>query len=333
MLEAYSIGGTRSITFKTIAHHIRLTGSAFEGRGYDPDASNFFWRNLEKSLYDAARITVYGTSRKIGRPLRQLADTWNLRVEDEGQDSREGGRVFLGYLPRLGEAAPQLFEQKSLFSDDLSQEDTVFDWLGDVTQAVWRQELGSARVDADLLGQLVKYKSAGRYGLENALIQTRRYQGEDVRFNKELAIKAEAMVVDTPASRIAKLKGFLNQTAYLDRSLQLNLDNGQKLRVHWEPEDLTGVSENFGKNVLVEGTLQFRPNGLPLILVADRIREATSKDQVWSKLPYMEANGLPQGRHMLRPEEVNPLQRLAGILDGQVDDETFSRMVEDFSRA
>ena len=102
-----------------------MKGSAFEGRGYEPGASAFFWKNLEKSLYDAARITVYGSSRRLGRPLRELSDAWDLRIEDEGVDSKRGGRVFLALLPTIGEAAPKLFDQPTLFGDTWNPEDTV----------------------------------------------------------------------------------------------------------------------------------------------------------------------------------------------------------------
>lgn len=320
------------MTFNTIEHPIRLTGSAFEGRGYDPGASAFFWRNLEKSLFDAARITVFGSSRRIGRPLRELSDAWALRIEDEGPDAKLGGRVFLALLPTIGDAAPKLFEQRSLFGDTLNRDDTVLDWLGDVTAAVWREDRESTLLDTVLLSQLAKYKRASIKGLKEADIQTRRYHKHPVRVNAELGTKAEELVHETPPAQVARIKGFLNQMAYLERSLQLNLDAGHKLRVLWEPENIEEIKALLGRHVLLEGKLEFRPNGQPLILLADRVREATERDEAWSQVPRAAAAAQPKAR-LLLPNEANPLEKLSGILDGRVDDEQFTRMVEEFSRA
>jgi hypothetical protein len=320
-----------SKTFTTIEHPIHLRGSAFEGRGYDPGASAFFWRNLEKSLYDAARITVFGSSRRIGRPLKELSTAWALRIDDEGPDTRAGGRVFLALLPKVGEVAPRLFQQRSLFGDDLNPEDTVLDWLGDVTSAVWHEERDSELLDAEILTQLAKYKRSAIEGLDDAVIETRRYRGEPVHLNAALGTRAEDLVQETPPAKIARIKGFLNQMAYLERSLLLNLGTNQKLRVLWEPEDIDDVKPLLGRQVLLEGKLEFRPNGQPLILLADRVREATDRDDVWRELPRS-APALRRQSRRLQPEERHPLEELNGILDGQVSDEEFTRMVEEFSR-
>ncbi len=242
--------------------------------------------------------------------------------------------MFTAYLPRLGDAAPQLFNQKSLFGENLNPNDTVLDWLGDVTAAVWNQERDSNRLDADLLGHLAKYRSSGKHGLERATIQTQRYSAtKRVQVSEELASRAEALVIQTPNSQIAKIRGFLDQMAFLDRSLLLRLESGQKLRVLWQPESLTEVSPHFGKNVLIEGALQYRPNGSPQILVADRIREATERDRTWGDLPSAQTTESRRHRTLLKPGELNPLQKLGGVLDGQVDDDAFARLVEEFSRA
>ncbi|HRF60888.1 MAG TPA: hypothetical protein PLH94_13365 [Fimbriimonadaceae bacterium] len=232
----------------------------------------------------------------------------------------------------IGDAAPKLFEQRSLFGDPLNPEDTVLDWLGDVTTAIWREERDSTLLDSALLTQVAKYKGAEKKGLEEAEISTRRFRATPVQVNSELGTRAEGLVHETPPTQIARIKGFLNQMAYLERSLSLNLDEGQRLRVLWEPEDIDEVKSLLGRQVLLEGKLEFRPNGQPLILVADRVREATARDDAWSELPRSAPALLRQSR-LLQPSETNPLKRLSGILDGRVSDEEFTRMVEEFSRA
>lgn len=240
--------------------------------------------------------------------------------------------MFLALLPTIGDAAPQLFEQRTLFGDDLNPEDTVLDWLGDVASAVWHGERSSALLDSELLTQLAKYKRSASEGLEDAVIKTRRYGTKPVHVNTDLGTRAEGLVQETPSAQVARIKGFLNQLAYLERSLLLNLGGSQKLRVLWEPEDIDEVKPLLGRQVLLEGKLEFRPNGQPLILLADRIREATAKDDAWVELPRSATALLRQSR-LLQPSETNPLKKLSGILDGHVSDEEFTRMVEEFSRA
>lgn len=283
-------------------------------------------------MFDAARITVYGSSRRTGRPLRELSEAWNLRIADEGPDSRLGGRVFQALLPPVGEAAPKLFQQRSLFGDDLNPKDTVLDWLGDVTSAIWDEQRESHLLDVELLNQLSKYKRSSTEGLEDATITTRRHRTKPVHVNSQLGLKAESLVQQTPPKQVVRIKGFLNQVAYLERSLLLNIDRNQKLRVLWEPDDIDEIKALLGSDVLLEGKLEFRPSGQPLILVADRVRAATEKDESWSQVPRAQIS-LHHRSRLLMADEKNPLEKLKGILDGQVEDEQFARMVEEFSRA
>jgi hypothetical protein len=234
-------------------------------------------------------------------------------------------------LPRLGDAAPKLFEQKSLFGDDLSQDDTILDWLGDVANAVWNGDRDSDRLDADLLGQLGRYGKSAALGFSDASIQTRRYRRVEVRLNSELAAKATALVTDTPAAQRTRVKGVLNTIAFLDRGVQLNLEGGTRLRVLWSPEDLEPLRHHWGQAVLLEGLLEHKPNGRPLILIADAIRAATVQDEFWRDLPSAAGSSAGASRIRIPHGTENPLARLRGVLDGVVDDATFAEMVEAFS--
>jgi hypothetical protein len=240
--------------------------------------------------------------------------------------------VFSAYLPSLGEAVPKLFEQQSLFGDDLNPEDTVFDWLGDVTSAVWQEQRGSDRLDTDLLRHLTRFRNAPK-GFESASIVTRRYRHDSVCLNQELGGRAERLVNETPKAQRTRIKGTLNQIAYVERGLLLNLSGGARLRVLWDSEDVEALRGHWGHEVLLEGVLQYKPNGQPQVLVADSIRAATSQDGFWKDLPQaIHRQERIVGRDLMGGK-ANPLERLRGVLDGDIDDDTFSRMMEEFSRS
>lgn len=304
-----------------------LRGRAFTGRGYEPEAANFFWRNLEKSLYNAARITIYGASRKIGRPLQQLSDAWRLRVEDQGLDSKADGRIFTALLPSVGDAIPQLFHQKLLFGETLNPNDTVLDWLGDITGDVLHAERDSSRIDTDLLNQLSKYGDGKKHGLEDASFHRARSSNGVIHLNEDLAIKADELVQETPPARRTRIKGVLNQIAFLDHGAQLNLKSGSNLRILWEPENLEPLRDLWGQEVLAEGVLEYKPNGQPLILIADAIRLGVPQDSLWHELPEVAPlNRVMEPKASFRYDK-NPLAKLRGIFD-DMDEKTFLEMVE-----
>ena len=314
--------------FNTIEHQITLRGRAFAGRGYDPTATAFFWKNLRKSLYGATRITVYGASKKIGRPLHELSDVWNFRVEDEGADSNVDGHAFTALLPRVGDVIPQLFTQSSLFGDSLNPDDTVMDWLGDVANAVWDDQRDSNRLDVDLLNQLAHLRGSSKVGLEDALIRTGRYHAKQVHLNEELGERAEALVMETPLPRRTRILGFLDAMAFSDRGVQLILKSGAKLRVLWNMDDLESLRDHWAQEVVLEGVLQYKPNGQPQVLIAEAIRKGNAQDTLWQELPVT-----PPLNRMIEPNghlryDKNPLANLRGIFDLDVDDLRFAELVE-----
>ena len=323
---------TRGDAISLVEHPIRITGAAFEGRGVEPDVEHYFWRRLERSLIDAARITVYGASRKVGRSLKGLEDAWALRKQDEGPDAKRGGRTFLALLPRLGDAAPRLFEQGSLFGETLDPDDTVLDWTAAIAASVLDERTDSARLDTNLLTHLAGFRQP-KGGFEAALIRPRTGGGGEVRFDETLGERAQGLVVKTPAAQRTRVKGTLNQMSYYERGLLLHLSGGSRLRVVWDGDDLDALRSLWGREVTVEGLLQFKPNGGPQALVADAIRAATPQDGFWDRLP--EPFGVaahPEGG-LLRHGEIPPLRRLRGIFEGEMDDEELVRRIGEFSRA
>lgn len=239
--------------------------------------------------------------------------------------------MFLALLPKIGEAAPHLFDQPSLF-EPYDPNDTVLDWFGDVTSAVLSNDRDSQLLDSDLLGQFAKYRNLTRHGISEASIKTRRYRNaRKLIMTDELGEKAQTLVIANPASKRTRLVGVLDKVAFLDRVLFIQMDDGARVRILWTPDDLEPIRELWGKKVMLGGTLQFRPNGAPQVFIAEAIEAASDTHSVWAKVPKAETlvrAGSAQLR--LRKGEVNPLKQLRGVLDGQVTDDEFAQMVAEF---
>jgi len=276
-------------------------------------------------------MTVYGASRKVGRSLRELEQAWHFRYEDLGKNSMSDTYGFNVLLPRLGEVAPRLFEQQSLFAE-LNPDDTVLDWFGDVTSAVNEENRDSQLLDSDILGQFANYRNLTRNGISQVSIGTRRYEASGrLILTDNLGEKAQSLVIENPESKRTRLVGVLDKVAFLDRVLWIQLLDGSRVKVLWSPEDVEPIRLFWGSKVMMGGTLQYRPNGTPQVFVAEAIEAGTDVSTVWDKLP--EAKLLPKAgstRRQLRPDEINPLGELRGVLDGKFTDEEFEKMVQEF---
>lgn len=311
-----------------------MEGPAFAERGIDPLAPEFFWKHLRLALHDSARVRVYGASRKIGRSLRQLEDAWTFRVEDLGKDSRADSHGFNILLPKLGDAAPKLFEQPDLFGS-IDPDDTVLDWFGDVANALGAEDTNSPLLDADILSRLGKFNGLTKHGIRQAQLETRRYRAKRfLSLNDALGSRAQSMVLANPAPRRTRIVGILDKVAYLDKVLLLQLADGAKLKVLWSSEDLEPIRALWGNKVMLGGVLQYRPNGTPQIFVAETVQRASEGTSIWDELPgSAEALYMVKNHGSLLPGELNPLTKLRGLLDGEIATSDFSEAVAEFCRS
>lgn len=285
-------------------------------------------KRLPEILRDAARMRLYASSRKIGRPglvVEQALDLWFGEVRE---DKATGGTAVTARVPSLGEAAPKLFEQGVLWEDGLRKEDTVFDLLGDAVADVRGEDRDSSRYDEPMLRRL---KRVLKDGPESVRFVSPRYQpNHPVIVDEAVAEAAERLAASTPPNTRTRIVGKLEAVFFDSRAFRLILANGMPLRGVWAPEDPEPLRPLWGREVLVEGQVHFKPTGAPLALQADAIRLAQVQDSLWAAIPQPRQ---PAGDGKTAPlsRDRNPLAAVWGILADQGSDEQFLRELEALS--
>ncbi|MDX2065418.1 MAG: hypothetical protein SFX74_06720 [Fimbriimonadaceae bacterium] len=318
----------RELIFKAISHSITLRGPAFATPGHDPRALSYVWRSLESCLRATATHAVYGAV-PTGRTNKIPAAAWEFRIGDFQQDVPSATGRYQLLLPTLGEAAPRVFEQGSLF-ESLRPEDTALDCLGDFAAAVMRQDRDSEWLAPETLRQLSWLNQLGRYGLSDTSVTSRRYAIAPILFDATLLRHASELERANPATRRVRLAGLLDSVAYMDRVLRLRLSSGTPLRVLWKPTEVESLCANWGRRVLLDGTLHYGPNGRPRRLDATAIQPAADGPSIWDSVPEPLLRTRDGIDRAVRPSRVSPLAAMEGVLDGEMDDEAFARYAANF---
>ena len=312
---------------KNIDHRIVLTGPEFEGTFFRPEAMALVERRLPEALRDAARMRVFASSRKIGRPGRIVETALDLWFGDVREDPESGGTAITARVPTLGDAAPQIFDQGVLWDDGLRKEDTVFDLLGDVVNDVRRQNRDSNRYDQALLRRLRRVLPEGT---DTVQFVSPRYHERPVLVDEDLTEAADRLAAETPPDVRTRVVGKLEAMFFDSRAFRLVLDNGVRFRGLWVPDDPEPLHTLWGKRVLLEGRVKFKPTGAPLGIEAEAIRPAVERDALWAAVPQPRLVSSPPSPIALSAER-NPLAAIWGLLADEGSDEQFLQELEAMS--
>jgi hypothetical protein len=115
---------------------------------------------------------------------------------------------------------------------------------------------------------------------------------------------------------VDRVVGFLDSFTISTRTCVLKLADGTSLKGNVGPNvDQDRLKTLLGLDVVVEGTVAFRPSGRPLRIEIDHVAAATARDQLWQRTPRGELAG---EQLMLPSDELGPL---FGQWPGDEDDE------------
>lgn len=306
---------------------ITLQGEAFEGFWIRPEAGEVFVRKTFAALRDATRFQILRTARKAGRPFEFLSRVWDAK-QAPWQQNEKGETVFVFRVPTLETAAPVLFEQKTLFEDDvLNPNWTAFDLLGQVVASVQDQSPKDSTIGYGMLQSLHDYRQALRSGLKSASFPFKSKEKEIAVIDDRLTIKASQAMSATPSPKLVRLVGRLDMLRMSDHLFQLIAEGNTRIRGLWTPDRLT-LKPFLGEDVLVEAVAAYRPNGSIAFLEAKAIRRATDSDAPFRRLPIM----VSQLR--LQDSTTMPLNSFAGIKGkwpGDDSDETINALLQEIS--
>jgi hypothetical protein len=238
---------------------------------------------------------------------------------------------MIARVPTLGDAAPKLFEQGVLFDDGLKPTDTVFDLLGDVITDVSEGNRSSRLFDSAMLQTVANYDRARKIGLAEMRFALPNRTIDHSFVNKQVIDLAKQLQEETPKAQRVRIMGRLDALFYENQTFVLQLVDGTRLRGAWMKDSPEPLRDLWGRDVLIEGQVQFKPNGDPLALEAEVISLASERDRFWSQLPVP----LPKvtkkpTRPALRPTK-NPWDLVVGIWPGNESEDEFAALVEGVS--
>src|SRR5688572_21974512 len=97
-------------------HFVDLQGPGSFGRFARPEAVGLVLSRIKPAVRESVRMRVLGSSRRVGRPLRELSAAWDIRYGGQTRGPDDSTRLVFR-APSLRRAAPRVFEQGVLFDD------------------------------------------------------------------------------------------------------------------------------------------------------------------------------------------------------------------------
>lgn len=92
--------------------------------------------------------------------------------------------------------------------------------------------------------------------------------------------------METPAPKVDRIVGVLDSLTMSTRTIVLKLADGLALKGNAGTNiDLESVKGLLGTEVVVEGTVAFRPSTRPLWIEIDYVAATTKRDILWTRTP------------------------------------------------
>jgi hypothetical protein len=219
---------------------------------------------------------------------------WLERASDIrtlGFEQREGHSVLHVKAPKLGDAAPDLFEQQRLWPGLASPEDTAIQLMGRVGEVVRRNEASSDVYDKPLLRHFTNWRTLFRRQVKEVRLPGAAGTSAQTILDQTVAENAQQLSAQTPAPRQIRIVGKLDMIRHSTRSFVLVLENGQEVRGILLEGDLAILQHHFGKEITVFGKAIYRPSGSLLRVDAQELIETSEGREVFSSIP--EAMSIP----------------------------------------
>lgn len=270
-------------------------------------------RDLVDLLLDGAsratRLVVEGRSIARGTTPWWLSESSELRMTA----LREGSLALAVSARPLAEVAPAIFGANTETETPVAAGETAVDLLMSAIDDALRGQRDSDRLDYGMLQTLTKSKSI--FGRGATRLRISRGAQSAIEFGDEEVSTFQRLALETPAPKVDRVVGVLDSLTMSTRTAVLKLTDGVTLKGNVGANiDLESVKGLLGTEVLVEGTVAFRPSARPLRIEIDHVATATKQDIVWTRTPRGEL-----GQQLILP--VDAMSSYFGQWPGDEDDE------------
>jgi hypothetical protein len=268
----------------------------------------------------AARLAAEGRSTARGTAPGWLGDSSDIRMVG----FREGSLALDVTARSLAELAPNIFAAVGSAEAVVTEGETAFDLLMNAVDDALHGRRDSDRLDFGMLQTLVKSKSI--FGRGATQLRITRTDGRAIVFSEAEVETFQRLATETPAPRVDRLVGVLDSLTMSTRTTVLNLYDGLSLKGNVGTNvDLGLVKSLLGSEVVVEGTVAFRPSTRPQRIEIDHVALAASRDRLWKRTPKGEL-----GQQQLALP-VDDLSSYFGQWPGEEDDEQVFAALKEFA--
>jgi hypothetical protein len=267
-----------------IDQQIVLETDAPYGEAVPLSISSRLFRRLEDTARPCVRMVIEGTSAHAGAPPAWLERASEIRTI--GFSAKNGFSILHIKAATLGSAAPELFEQPSLWPGIVSPEETALQVIAKISDAVRNKETGQDFYDPALLKHFSHWKGVFDYQLSRLRFprSTQSLSPETI-LDAQIPEAARQLSIQTPPPRQVRVVGKLEFIRHSTRSFGLLLQDGREVRgvlIDGTPELL---QHHFGKEITVLGKAIYRPSGTLLRIDTQEILQTTEGKSAFSSVP------------------------------------------------
>lgn len=248
--------------------------------------SSALLRRLEDTARPCVRMAIEGSSASVGAPPGWLERASDIRTL--GFSERGGLSILHLKAPTLGDAVPEVFNQKTLWPGMASPEDTAIQLIGKVSSVVRQQEAASDLYDQPLLRHLTHWQPLFKRQVKELQLPATSSVPADtapVTLDINVVENARALSARMPTPRQIRVIGKLDMVRHSTRSFGLILSRGEEVRGVLVDSDPALLQQYFGKEITVFGRAIYRPSGSLLRIDAQEIVDTVEGREAFSTIP------------------------------------------------
>jgi len=267
-----------------IEQQILLRTESSYGQDVPLSVSSPLLRRLENTARPSLRMVLEGTSGSAGASPAWLDRASDIRTL--GFSGKNGVSILHLKVPKLGEAAPKLFEQRSPWPTFASPDDTALQVIGRIAAAVRQRETSSDLFDRPLLKRFSAWSGLFKQELRSVGFPVANAHGDLIaQMDQEVAASAQLLSDQTPLPRQVRVVGKLDMVRDSTRSFGLLLDSGDDVRGVLIEGTSDVLHNYFRKEITVLGKAIYRPSGTLLRIDASEILPIVDGRKAFSKVP------------------------------------------------
>jgi hypothetical protein len=264
-----------------------------------------------------------------GRPPKWATDVADIRFRDA--IPVQNVMVLRFVVPRLGQAAPHLYEQRDFWRDPPPQDTTSIDLLEAVIRDVAAENRDSDTFDQSVLRDVQRFGKVVESGDISLAFTAPGQSKRPTEITRKTMEHVKALNRVTPIPHQVRIVGTLDMIRASTQGFGLKLDDGSELAGIYEHGGISDLEPLFRKRVVVNGNLVYRPSGRPLRLDATRLRIADGESSLWSRLPGSPVEKFDVGELRQPQTKKSGVGAILGQWPGDEDDKEIGEKLNSLS--